>query len=171
MPVPSFPHIRGRADDQQIRMPDDIVILAVVLDRGEQAAHGLQTSALLIVAPDHGPGRLGRVGPVKHRDLSRGVGLPFVQQGDIGRAELPLPHGVDLADGEPGVLLAGVTENQNFVSETPSSASSRSNWGTCLRKVSYCSSVQKPMTFSTPARLYHERSNRTTSPAVGRCEI
>ena len=34
---------------------------------------------------------------------------------------------------------------------------------------SYSSGVQKPMTFSTPARLYQERSNRTTSPAVGSC--
>ena len=27
------------------------------------------------------------------------------------------------------------------------------------------------MTFSTPARLYQDRSNRTISPAVGRCEM
>ena len=33
----------------------------------------------------------------------------------------------------------------------------------------YSCGVQKPMTCSTPARLYQERSNRTTSPAAGRC--
>ena len=62
----------------------------------------------------------------------------------------------------------GVTENHNFVSEMPSSTSSRSNRGTCSRKVSCSSSVQKPMTFSTPARLYQERSKKTISPAVGK---
>ena len=34
---------------------------------------------------------------------------------------------------------------------------------------STCSGVAKPMTRSTPARLYQERSNSTISPAVGRC--
>ena len=35
-------------------------------------------------------------------------------------------------------------------------------------KTWYWSSVQKPMTRSTPARLYQLRSKRTISPAVGR---
>ncbi len=35
----------------------------------------------------------------------------------------------------------------------------------------YSDSVQKPMTRSTLARLYHERSNMTISPLVGRCEM
>ena len=83
------------------------MVLAVVVDAGQQAAHGLQPRALLVVALDHGPGRVGRVGPGEHRDLGRGVGIPLVQQRDVGGAELPLPHRVDLADGEPGVLLTG----------------------------------------------------------------
>src|SRR5690349_13742464 len=33
----------------------------------------------------------------------------------------------------------------------------------------YSASVQKPITRSTPARLYQDRSNSTISPAVGRC--
>ena len=36
-------------------------------------------------------------------------------------------------------------------------------------KVRYSSSLQNPITRSTPARLYQERSNSTMSPAVGRC--
>ena len=63
----------------------------------------------------------------------------------------------------------GVTENQNLVRWMPSSTSSRSNSGTCCRKLSYSASVQKPITRSTPARLYQDRSNSTISPAVGRC--
>ncbi len=41
--------------------------------------------------------------------------------------------------------------------------------GTCSRNRSVCSGVQKPMTRSTPARLYQLRSKMTTSPAAGKC--
>ena len=44
-----------------------------------------------------------------------------------------------------------------------------STTGQRSRKRSYCSSLQKPMTRSTPARLYQLRSKITTSPAVGKC--
>ena len=37
------------------------------------------------------------------------------------------------------------------------------------RKRAVCSGVQKPITFSTPARLYQLRSKMTTSPAAGKC--
>ena len=40
-----------------------------------------------------------------------------------------------------------------------------------LAIVNYQAGVQKPMTRSTPARLYQERSNITISPAVGRCSM
>ena len=43
-----------------------------------------------------------------------------------------------------------------------------SNSGTERKNSSTSSSVQNPMTRSTPARLYQLRSNRTTSPAAGR---
>ena len=45
---------------------------------------------------------------------------------------------------------------------------SRSTAGTIVRNRSYSSSVQKPITRSTPARLYQERSNKTISPAAGK---
>ena len=61
------------------------------------------------------------------------------------------------------------TENQYFSSRIPSSTSIRSTSGACRRKRWYCCSVQNPMTFSTPARLYQERSMMTISPAAGRC--
>ena len=38
-----------------------------------------------------------------------------------------------------------------------------------MRKRSVCSGVQKPITRSTPARLYQLRSKMTTSPAAGKC--
>ena len=45
----------------------------------------------------------------------------------------------------------------------------RSKRGAVRMNSWYSSSVQKPMTRSTPARLYQLRSNRTISPAAGRC--
>jgi hypothetical protein len=51
----------------------------------------------------------------------------------------------------------------------PSSANIRSNSGAWRMKRRYSSSEQKPITRSTPARLYQDRSNSTISPAVGRC--
>ena len=62
-----------------------------------------------------------------------------------------------------------VTENQNLVTPIPESTSIFSNMGACCMNVSYCASVQKPITRSTPARLYQDRSNRTSSPRLGRC--
>ena len=44
----------------------------------------------------------------------------------------------------------------------------RSNSGHERRNSRYSSSVQNPITRSTPARLYQERSNRTISPPAGR---
>lgn len=63
---------------------------------------------------------------------------------------------------------AGDTENQNLVRMMPLSTSIRSNDGACFMNSAYCSGVQNPITFSTPARLYHERSNSTISPPDGR---
>ena len=51
-------------------------------------------------------GRGGGVGVEEHRLLRVGVGVPLVQRREVGRRQLPLPHRVDLADDEPGVLLA-----------------------------------------------------------------
>ena len=44
----------------------------------------------------------------------------------------------------------------------------RSKRGQECMNSSYSSFVQKPITRSTPARLYQERSKRTISPAAGR---
>ncbi len=66
---------------------------------------------------------------------------------------------------------SSLTENQYLVSRMPSSIRSRSNAGVWRRKRLYSSGVQKPITRSTPARLYQLRSNSTISPAAGRCSM
>ena len=63
---------------------------------------------------------------------------------------------------------SSLTENQYLTSMIPDRTSIRSNSGHERMNSSYSSSVQKPMTRSTPARLYQLRSNRTISPAAGR---
>ena len=64
---------------------------------------------------------------------------------------------------------AWVTENQNLIRWSPESTSIRSNCGAWPMNSWYSSCVQNPITRSTPARLYQERSNMTISPAAGRC--
>ena len=50
----------------------------------------------------------------------------------------------------------------------PDSTIACSTRGVASRKRSASSSVQYPITLSTPARLYQLRSKITTSPAAGR---
>ncbi len=62
---------------------------------------------------------------------------------------------------------SSLTENQNLTRMMPDRISIRSKSGHDRRNSSYSSSVQNPMTCSTPARLYQLRSNSTISPAAG----
>src|SRR5512146_2937335 len=61
-----------------------------------------------------------------------------------------------------------LTENQYLMRMMPERTSMRSNSGTERRNSAYSSSVQKPITRSTPARLYQERSKSTISPPAGK---
>jgi hypothetical protein len=58
-------------------------------------------------------------------------------------------------------------ENQYFTTRMPERTSISSNSGQARMNSRYSSSVQKPITRSTPARLYQERSKRQVSPAEG----
>ncbi|MCY1187094.1 hypothetical protein D9M73_280320 [compost metagenome] len=50
----------------------------------------------------------------------------------------------------------------------PDSTTARSNKGVKAKNFSTSFSLQKPMTRSTPARLYQLRSKITTSPPAGK---
>ena len=63
---------------------------------------------------------------------------------------------------------SSLTENQYFTTLMPERTSIRSNSGQERRNSWYSSSVQNPITRSTPARLYQLRSKSTISPADGR---
>src|SRR6266545_12922 len=99
---------RGRGGTGTTRAPrvrgtDDLGVLVVVPEPAEQVAHGLDPGALLVVALDDGPRRVGGVGVEEHGLLRLGVLVPPLQRGEIGRGQLPLPYRVHLADDEPGV--------------------------------------------------------------------
>jgi hypothetical protein len=64
---------------------------------------------------------------------------------------------------------AWLTLNQNLMTCTPLLTRCRSNSGAWRMKSWYSLSVQKPITRSTPARLYQLRSNSTISPKLGKC--
>src|ERR1700690_723404 len=60
---------------------------------------------------------------------------------------------------------SSLTENQYLIRMMPERTSMRSNSGQERMNSPYSSSVQKPITCSTLARLYQERSKSTISPA------
>ena len=64
---------------------------------------------------------------------------------------------------------SALTENQYFRRMIPEPISILSNSGVVCKNSMYSLSLQKPITFSTPARLYQLRSKRTISPAEGKC--
>src|SRR5271166_6489324 len=64
---------------------------------------------------------------------------------------------------------SSLTENQYLISLIPERTSISSKRGQARRNSLYSSSVQKPITCSTPARLYQLRSNSTISPQFGKC--
>jgi len=69
------------------------------------------------------------------------------------------------------MLLLFGTSSQYFRRMIPLLTSTASKAGHPLRNFLYSSSVQKPMTCSTPARLYQLRSKITVSPPAGSCSI
>jgi hypothetical protein len=60
------------------------------------------------------------------------------------------------------VCSSGPTSSQYLNSRMPDSTIAFSTAGTCSRNRSDCSGVQKPITLSTPARLYQLRTSMTS---------
>ena len=61
------------------------------------------------------------------------------------------------------------TSIQYLMSLIPASTMYFSTMGQSSKNLRCCSSVQKPITYSTPARLYQLLSKMTISPAAGKC--
>ena len=90
--------------------------------------------------------------------------------GDVAFLVVPgVAHRLDLRAWKRRSCSSGLTENQYFRTMIPERTSIRSNSGAERKNSLYSSSVQNPITRSTPARLYQLRSKITISPAAGRC--
>src|SRR5699024_6914213 len=87
-------------DELGIRDADDLVVLAVVLELGEEEAHGVEPGALLVVGADDRPRRVLLVRAAEHLLLGLRVRLPPVQRLEVHRGELPAPYRVQLTDRE-----------------------------------------------------------------------
>jgi len=158
-----------RPDEALVRFPDDLLGLALVVVLSQHVLDRLEPGPLLIVALDHRPRRLLAVGVVEHRLLGIGVGV------HLSSDSMSIGLSFHCRTGSTRRMMnrvrcsERVTENQNFVRCSPERTSMRSNSGASRMNSLYSVSVQKPITRSTPARLYQERSNMTISPAAGRC--
>jgi len=104
------------------------------------------------------------MGVLQHRFLGFGVLLPAAARLHVHRAQLPLLERIVDPHGEAELLLFVGNRNQYLISTMPERTSMRSNSGTDRKNSSTSSSVQNPITRSTPARLYQLRSNSTISP-------
>src|SRR5207248_7877366 len=136
---------------------------------GQQVPHALQPGALLVVALDHGPRRVRGVGVEEHRLLGVGVVVPAVQRGEVGGESFHCRTGSTCRMMNRVCCSRRDTENQNLTRWMPERTSIRSSSGAWRMNSRYSLRVQYPMTRSTPARLYQDRSNSTISPAAGRC--
>ena len=69
------------------------------------------------------------------------------------------------------VCSSWLTSSQYLMTMIPDSTIDFSTLGTASRNRRVSSFVQKPITRSTPARLYQLRSKITTSLAAGKCRM
>src|SRR5947209_16139035 len=130
----------------------------------------VQARLLLVVGVNDPPRRLGDIGALQHHLFGFGVLLPARPRLDIHGTELPhCLSGSWMRIRKRNCCSSSLMENQYFSKMMPERTSMRSNSGTEWKNSWYCSSVQNPITRSTPARLYQLRSNRTIAPQAGIC--
>ena len=109
----------------------------------QQISDQRHSGAAFVVRSDDGPGRELVICLQQHSIPRFGVLIPFFERAGVDRAVLPLRQWILLAFFEPSLLL--VAADVQIVFE------------------------QKPITFSTPARLYQLRLKTTNSIGAGRC--
>ena len=159
------PWVRSRTGMTTSSRSDD-----AVRDAREQMRHHVDAAPPLVDRGDLEPGRLGDVGVDEHGVLRTRVVLPLRDRHHVVGRELPPAHRIlgpraeaplllDVRDAEPvlaqddAVLHEHPLEDRRLVQEP----------------VVLDVACRYPITCSTPARLYQERSISTISPAAGRC--
>ena len=139
----------------------------LVVDQRQQVRDAVQPRAALVVGVHHVPRRDLDVGVAEHLVLGARVVDPAGARLEVHRAQLPAAHRIVHRAWKRRSCSSSLTENQYLISMIPERRSIRSNSGQERMNSSYSRSVQNPITRSTPARLYQERSKRTISPAAG----
>ena len=99
----------------------------------------------------------------------RVVALPRATEREATQWYFQRLSGSSMRSAKRASCLSWSQHSQYLNSRMPSSTSCCSNAGACRRNALTCASLAKPITFSTPARLYQLRSNSTISLAAGRC--
>ena len=122
---------------------------------------------LLVVGSQDVPRRIFSICSVEHHVACTGVVVPAAARGQVDRTQLPLPQGVIQTGFEAPTLLV-VTDFEPVLDQVNSTRDDiLLHYRHRFRNSLCCSSVQNPMTYSTPARLYQLQSKITISPALG----
>ena len=128
-----------------------------------------QPAAPLVVKINECPRRMLGMRRFQHRLTRRGVVGVMGARRLVDRRQLPSLQRVGDPFRETLFLLGLVAGQPIFEQRMPSSISIFSNGGTATKNASTWLGVAKPITLSTPARLYQLRSNRVIWPLSGRC--
>ena len=95
----------GAPHDERVQLADAGEVFGRVRQLVQHVTHGIEACALLAVAFDHRPGRVGRVGIAEHGFLGARVVVPLVERCGVDGAELPLLERVRLTLLEAAALL------------------------------------------------------------------
>ena len=120
----------------------------------EKVRDAVQSRALLVVGADDVPGRVPRVGRLEHRSRAREYSYHFVRPtaGPSGSASTGAAGPSMRASKRRSCSLLP-TSSQYLIRRMPPSTMYFSASGQSSRNRSYCASVQKPMTRSTPSAV------------------
>ena len=127
----------------------------------------VQAGAALVVGLNHVPGADLRVRGGEHGIAGAGIVVPTTVRLKVHRAELPYLARVLRPVLEAASLFFLADLEPVLYDLDPASDECLLHLRHKLQKPLVLLSVANPMTRSTPARLYQERSNRQTSPPAG----
>src|SRR5215813_9749712 len=146
---------------------DLLVFGLLVRDRLQNMRDDVEACPSFVIGVHQAPWRVLAVGRVQHHVARFGIRVPSPIGFDVHRAQLPLPQRILDARLESLFLLflpylqPDLDQNDAAIDDVFLDL-----WAELEEALML---VQKPMTHSTPARLYQLRSKMTISPPEGNC--
>src|SRR6516165_4657914 len=125
----------------------------------------LRRARFLVIRMNHMPGRVLAGSRLEHHVARPGIVIPASVRLKVHRAQFPLPKRIVYAGLESPFLLILADLQPDLAQPDPAVHYVFLNRGTQVEEALVLRSVQKPMTYSTPARLYQLRSKMMISPA------